>query len=84
MRGTGLKSPTHFWSRLCPGNSLTRELIGGFFFFFFLISNYFFFLSNKQQKSKHKHTLIQLQLVNAITPNENVKITYINKSMKIK
>ena len=38
----------------------------------------------KQPKYKYKYALIQLQLVNLITPNEYIKVTYINKSMKIK
>ena len=73
------------------GQSTIREVRGKansmpdtFLFFLYISFNFNFFFSNKQQKYKYKYTLIQLQLVNTITPNENIKITYINKSMKIK
>ena len=77
----------HFSKQITPHNCQAYRmkvlsLTYSFSYLFFLIS--IFFLSGKQQKYKYKYTLIQLQLVNSITPNEKIKITYINKSMKIK
>ena len=91
LKSNFVPKPLHSWKN--TGNTVgtgkfTKRLsvedshVVWLFLFFFNFN--FFFLSNKQQKYKYKYTLIQLQLVNAIAPNENIKITYINKSMKIK